>query len=72
MKRSKFTDEQILAIVKEGKAGRKVADLCRAHEVPVDAAGTHVVSRSDVHLLSSGRLSSLAVTVPASFISRQA
>jgi hypothetical protein len=28
MKRS-FTDEQILAIVKEGEAGRKVADLCR-------------------------------------------
>jgi hypothetical protein len=26
MKRSKFTDEQILAIVKEGEAGRKVAD----------------------------------------------
>ena len=24
MKRSKFTDEQILAIVKEGEAGRKV------------------------------------------------
>ena len=30
MKRSKFSDEQILAIVKEGEAGRKVADLCRA------------------------------------------
>ena len=27
MKRSTFTDEQILAIVKEGEAGRKVADL---------------------------------------------
>src|SRR3979409_479399 len=33
MKRSKFTDEQILAIVKEGEAGRKVADLCRAHGI---------------------------------------
>jgi putative transposase len=31
MKRSRFTDEQILAIVKEGGAGRKVADLCRAN-----------------------------------------
>ena len=30
MKRSKFTDEQIVAIVKEGEAGRKVADVCRA------------------------------------------
>ena len=33
MKRSKFTDEQILAIVREGKAGRKVADLCRTHGI---------------------------------------
>ena len=33
MKRSKFTDEQILAIVKEGEAGRKVADLCRSHGI---------------------------------------
>jgi putative transposase len=33
MKRSKFTDEQILAIVREGEAGRKVADLCRIHGI---------------------------------------
>ena len=33
MKRSKFSDEQILAIVKVGEAGRKVADLCRAHGI---------------------------------------
>ncbi len=33
MKRSKYTDEQILAIVKEGEAGRKVADVCRAHGI---------------------------------------
>ena len=33
MKRSKFTDEQILAIVKEGEAGRKVADLRRTHGI---------------------------------------
>src|SRR3954452_23598556 len=33
MKRSTFTDEQILAIVKEGEAGRKVADLCRTHGI---------------------------------------
>jgi len=33
MKRSKFTDEQILVIVKEGEAGRKVADVCRAHGI---------------------------------------
>ena len=33
MKRSKFSDEQILAIVKEGEAGRKVADVCRTHGI---------------------------------------
>ena len=33
MKRSRYTDEQILAIVKEGEAGRKVADLCRANAI---------------------------------------
>ena len=33
MKRSKYTDEPILAIVKEGEAGRKVADLCRTHGI---------------------------------------
>src|SRR6185295_17204408 len=33
MKRSKFSDEQILAIVREGEAGRKVADLCRMHGI---------------------------------------
>jgi putative transposase len=33
MKRSKYTDEQILAIVREGEAGRKVADVCRTHGI---------------------------------------
>ena len=33
MKRSKFTDKQILTIVKEGEAGRKVADVCRSHGI---------------------------------------
>jgi len=33
MKLSKFADEQILAMVKEGEAGRKVADLCRTHGI---------------------------------------
>ena len=28
-----YSDEQILAIVKEGEAGRKVADLCRTHGI---------------------------------------
>jgi hypothetical protein len=31
MKRSGFTDEQIIAIVKEQEAGAKTADVCRRH-----------------------------------------
>jgi transposase-like protein len=33
MKRSKFSDEQILAIVREGGASRKVADVCRTRGI---------------------------------------
>jgi len=33
MRRSQFSDDQILAIVKESEAGRKVADLCRTHGI---------------------------------------
>ena len=35
MKPSKFTDEQILEIVKEGQAGREVADLSRTCGITV-------------------------------------
>ena len=31
MKRSKFTEEQIIAILREQEAGVPVADLCRKH-----------------------------------------
>jgi putative transposase len=33
MRKSRFSDEKILAIVKEGDAGRKVADLVRAYGI---------------------------------------
>ena len=33
MKRSKFSDEQIVAIVKEGEPERKVSGLCRSHGI---------------------------------------
>lgn len=33
IKRSKFTDEQILALVREGEAGRKVSDVMRTHGI---------------------------------------
>jgi putative transposase len=31
MKRSRFTDEQIIGILREQEAGAKAADLCRKH-----------------------------------------
>jgi putative transposase len=33
MRRSRHTEEQILAILHEGEAGRKVDELCRSHGI---------------------------------------
>jgi putative transposase len=33
MKRSRFTDEQIIAILKEHEAGAKTADVCRKYGI---------------------------------------
>lgn len=33
MKRTKFTESQIIGILKEQEQGKKVADLCREHGI---------------------------------------
>jgi putative transposase len=33
MKKSRFTESQIVAVLKEGEAGMPVAELCRKHGV---------------------------------------
>lgn len=33
MKRSRFSEEQIIGILKEGEAGSKTAELCRKHGI---------------------------------------
>lgn len=34
MKRTKFTEEQIIGVLKEAEAGAKTADLARRHGLP--------------------------------------
>ena len=33
MKKSKFTDSQIMAILKQAESGVKVQDICREHNI---------------------------------------
>ena len=33
MKRSRFTQEQIIAILKEGESGAKASEICRRHGI---------------------------------------
>ena len=50
MKRSKFTDEQILAIGKVGEADWKVADLCRADGIAENRCLKHIIAEQTLDI----------------------
>jgi putative transposase len=52
MKKSRYTDRQILAILKQNKVGAKVADLCREHAMS-EATSTNGALNSGVWTLRS-------------------
>lgn len=49
MKRTRYTDEQIIGILAEHEAGAKCADLCRKHGM---SEGTFVSTQRNLHRLS--------------------
>jgi putative transposase len=63
VRRSKFADEQILAIVKEGEAGRKVADLCRARGITEQSYSRWKSKYDGLELSELQRLKQLEETI---------
>ena len=48
MKRSKFTEEQILFALKQADSGQPVGDVCRIWSRRVEGLKTDIVAHSDI------------------------
>ncbi len=59
MKKSRFTGEQILAILKQVEAGRKVEDVCREHGISAATFYTWRSKYGGLELSEAKRLKAL-------------
>lgn len=59
MKKSRFTEEQILAILKQVEAGRKVEDVCREHGISAATFYTWRSKYGGLELSEAKRLKAL-------------
>jgi putative transposase len=61
MRRSRFTDSQILAVLKQTEAGTAVPDLCRAQGI---STATFYQWRSEYGVMDVSRMTRMKATPP--------
>jgi hypothetical protein len=54
MKRSRFSEEQIIAVLREQEAGAKTVDVCRRHGISTATGASLVRNRELVEVVERG------------------